>query len=163
MWKLYQRIWKEETIPKDWEYNVVISLHKKGDTTNCDNYRAICLAPVALKIYTRILERKLRALVEDDLEEEQVACRPGRQTQDQIYVIRILGEKLLEKGRKLNLAFLDLSSAFDRVPRDEIWRIMRKRGVNKKLTRVIESTYKSVKGLVRLMGQNQKNLKCQKE
>ena len=43
-------IWKEETIPSDWENAVLVPLHKKGSRTNCGNYRGISLLTVAFKI-----------------------------------------------------------------------------------------------------------------
>lgn len=76
LWDLFKRIWEEERIPKEWEYSIIIPIYKKGETSKCDNYRAICLSSVVLKIYTSILERKLRKEVEEDLEEEQGAFRP---------------------------------------------------------------------------------------
>ena len=135
LWDLFKKIWKEERIPKEWEYNIIIPIHKKGETSNCDNYRAICLSLVVLKIYTRILERKLREEVEEDFEEVEGAFRPGRQTQDSIFILRTIGEKLLAKNRKILLAFLDLKSAFDLVSRAEIWKTLMKKGITKKLIR----------------------------
>ncbi|PSN55292.1 hypothetical protein C0J52_01796, partial [Blattella germanica] len=145
-------IWDEERIPKEWEYNIIIPIYKTVETTKCDNYRAICLSSVVLKIYTRILERKLREEVEEDLEEEQGAFRPGRQTQDAISTLRMMGEKLLEKNKKVLLAFIDLKSAFDLVPRAEIWTTLKEKGIGNKLIRVIRSTYHSTKGIVRIDG-----------
>ena len=78
--EIYQNAWKEEKIPEEWKKNVIIPLHKKGSKTDCENYRAICLSPIALKIYTKILENRLRNVIEPDMEEEQCAFRPGRQT-----------------------------------------------------------------------------------
>jgi hypothetical protein len=55
--------------------------------------------------------------VEEELEEEQAAFRPGRQTQHWIYSLRAINEKITSRGGTINLAFLYLKSAFDRVPR----------------------------------------------
>ena len=52
--KLFQRVWEEENIPEDWEYNVIIFLNKKGGTARCENCRAVCLFSVVIKIYTRM-------------------------------------------------------------------------------------------------------------
>ena len=62
-----------------------MQVHKKGSNKECDNYRAICLSSVVYKMYTNILERRLRKIIEGKLEEEQAGFRPGRQTQDHIF------------------------------------------------------------------------------
>jgi hypothetical protein len=92
-----------------------VPIIKKGNS-NDDNYRAICLSPVVLKFYPRILEMRLREIVEPELEEEQGAYRPLRQTQDHIYAIRTMCEKFIDKGKDVYFAFLDLKAAFDLIP-----------------------------------------------
>ncbi|MGR0260158.1 reverse transcriptase domain-containing protein [Klebsiella pneumoniae] len=52
-------------------------MHKKGSTTECGNYRPISLLSVVYKIYTSILEKRLRRMVEEQLEPEQAGFRPG--------------------------------------------------------------------------------------
>ena len=41
--ELFNKIWEEERIPKDGEVRIVIPLFKKGDISNCSNYREITL------------------------------------------------------------------------------------------------------------------------
>ena len=90
---LLNQTWNEEKIPKEWENNTIIPIHKKGSTTKCQNYRAICLSSVMFKLYTRIIETRLRQQVQNKLEEEQGAFRPGRQTQDHIFTISNITDK----------------------------------------------------------------------
>ena len=35
--ELFNKMWKEERIPKDWEVGIVTPLLKKGDICNCSN------------------------------------------------------------------------------------------------------------------------------
>jgi hypothetical protein len=78
--KPFTKVWHEERIPKDWEKNIIIPLYKKGDSSKCENYRAVCLSSVALKALSRIIEARLRMAIEGELEEKQAAFRPGTQT-----------------------------------------------------------------------------------
>ena len=150
--KIMQKVWETECIPTEWEENIIIPLHKKGDTTNCENYRAICLSSVVSKLYTRIREKRLRIEIETRMEEEQAAFRPNRQTQDHIFSIRCYAEKALDKNKSVYLALLDLTSAFDIVPKQEIWKALEEMRVTDKLRRAIQSVYKTVKGRVRICG-----------
>ena len=147
--KLLQECWKQGKIPQRWRKTIVIPIHKKGNSNDCDNYRAISLSPVVLKVYTRVLESKLRQQIDHQLEDEQTAFRPGRQTQDQIFTIRTI----CEKGKEVFLAFLDLKAAFDKVPRKVMWETLRKKNVQTKLIRAIKSTFDNVIGCVRMSAQ----------
>jgi hypothetical protein len=107
-------VWHEERIPKDWERNIKIPLYKKRDSSRCENYRAVCLSSVALKAFSRIIEARLRMAIEGELEEEQAAFRPSRQTQDPIYSIRNLQEENSENESGLLEHEVSLLPSFTR-------------------------------------------------
>ena len=69
-----------ESVPSDWQKGVISPLFKKGEKTSCNNYRGITLLSHARKIYTRILEKRLRNSVEGILDDSQYGFRPGRGT-----------------------------------------------------------------------------------
>ncbi|XP_022203759.2 uncharacterized protein LOC111060407 [Nilaparvata lugens] len=129
------------------------STPQKGNTTDCENYRAVCLSSVVCKVYTRILEKRLRSVVEEQLEEEQCAFRPGRQTQDHIFSIRSICSKSIEKGKQVYLAFLDLRAAFDTVSKEALWETLAAKNVPQKLQRAIKSVFNNVTAVVRTCGQ----------
>ena len=39
--ELFNKIWEEEWVPKDWEVGIVIPLFKKGNISNCTNYSCV--------------------------------------------------------------------------------------------------------------------------
>lgn len=160
--RIFQQAWTMEKVPKDWERNIIVPLYKKGDSTDCNNYRAICLSAVAFKIYSRILENRLRSEIEHRIQDEQAAYRPGRQTQDHIYTIRALTEKRLDKNKELYIACLDLKAAFDMVPRRFIWEALERLDVSVKLRRVIKGINTETIGLVRLNGQKSTEFKMER-
>ena len=70
-----------------------------------------------MKLLERILDKRLRERVEQELGEEQLGFRRGRGTTDGMFSLRQLVEKRLERQGLMALAFMDQEKAFDTVPR----------------------------------------------
>lgn len=96
IWLIFKKA-RDENLIADWEVNVIIFLYKKSNEKKYENYRAISLALVTFKLYTKIVESRLRKKVENKLKEDQAVFRKGGQAQDYFSVIR----NIIEKQRKL--------------------------------------------------------------
>ena len=55
---VFQTAWEWGKLPSEWGTNIIVSLNKRVNKKNCQNYRTICLSSVGFKLYTRILENK---------------------------------------------------------------------------------------------------------
>jgi len=53
MFKICQTIRKDENVPTIWNESIIIPLHKKGDKTDCENYKGILLLNSAYKIFSK--------------------------------------------------------------------------------------------------------------
>jgi hypothetical protein len=42
--KLINSIWNKEELPDQWKESIIVPVHKKGDKTDCNNYRGISLS-----------------------------------------------------------------------------------------------------------------------
>ena len=58
-------------------------------------------------------------------------------------------EKHREKQKGLHMVFIDLEKAYDRVPRQEVWRCMREKGVPEKYVRIIQEMYERAEANVK--------------
>lgn len=121
---MFNQVWREGKIPKEWRRAVICPIHKKGDKKECGNYRGIALLVGASKIYEIILERRFRTAVEDKIGEWQHGFRPGKSTTDLIFYMKMLTEKTIEWDKKACDAFTDLEKAFDRINRERLWRVL---------------------------------------
>ena len=63
--------WQSGTVPLDWQTGVVVPLFKKGDRRVCSNYQGITLLSLPGKVYSGVLERRIRPIVEPQIQEEQ--------------------------------------------------------------------------------------------
>ena len=48
---LFNTIWETETAPKTWKQGLIVKLPKKGDLTDCGNWRGITLTSVPSKVF----------------------------------------------------------------------------------------------------------------
>lgn len=85
------------------------------------NYRGVSLLSTAYKIYTAILNEKLKEDLEKKkiLSETQAGFRKQRGTIDNVYILQhIVERELTRKGGKVYAFFVDVKSAFDNVNRE---------------------------------------------
>ena len=89
---LFQEAWDTEEVPQEWRKGYIIKLPKKGDLSECKNWRGIQLLSLPSKIFTRIILERIRAAVYEKLRDEQAGFRAGRSCADQIATLRIIIE-----------------------------------------------------------------------
>jgi len=80
----------------------------------CGNYRTVSLS-VTGKVYTKVLQQRLKRYVEEEMSEEFAGIIKGRGTMQQIFLIRQFSEKYTEMNRTLYNNFIDFKQAFDSV------------------------------------------------
>ena len=84
------KIWQSGEWPTSWTQSLVITLPKKGNLQQCQNYRTISLISHASKVMLKILLNRLKPQAETTIAEEKAAFRPGRKATEQIFIPRIL-------------------------------------------------------------------------
>ena len=133
-----EKLWINEEAPEDLRDGLMAIIYKKkGDKSDCGNYRGIMLLSVAGKILAKILNNRLTSITEQILPESQNGFRPARGTTDMIFTVRQLQEKCREQQKPLYLAFIDLAKAFDSVKRELLWAILSKAGCPQKFIRIL--------------------------
>ena len=139
--ELFNKIWEEESVPEDWLRGLIIKLPKKGDLTSCENWRGITLMSIVAKVLGRVLIKRIVAGTDAELRGEQAGFRKGRNTTEQIFVLRNIIEQVAEWNSSLYLCFVDYEKAFDSIHRDTLWKIMRCYGLPTKIKRMVQVTY----------------------
>jgi len=94
--KLITSICNKEELPEEWKELIIVSIYKKGDKTDCNNYRGISLLPNTYKILSNILPSRLIPYAEEVIGDHQCGFRRNRSTTDHIFCIRQILEKKCE-------------------------------------------------------------------
>jgi hypothetical protein len=55
IYKLINSNWNKEELAVEWKESIIIPIYKKGDKTDCSNYRAISLLSTTYKILYNVL------------------------------------------------------------------------------------------------------------
>ena len=99
------KIWKTGEWPTTWTQTLVITLPKKGNLQLCQNYRTISL--ISLKVMLKIILNRHQPQADEIIAEEQAGFRAKSSTTEQIFNLRILGEKYLQHQQNLYHVFTD--------------------------------------------------------
>ena len=152
MYKLIVLIWEKEEIPKEWSSGLICPILKKGDKSECKNYRGIMLLDIAYKILSTVIFGKINRYAEQILEDQQCGFRQERSTTEQIFVMRQIMEKCHENGIPLHILFIDFKQAFDSINRKYLYKVMKEYKIPNKLIRLTKMTLENSKARVLIGG-----------
>ena len=88
------KIWQMGQWPISWAQSLVITLPKKGNLQQCQNYRTVSLISHPSKVMLKIILNRVKPQAEI-IAEEQAGFRAGRSTTEQIFNLDILCEKYI--------------------------------------------------------------------
>jgi hypothetical protein len=69
--KLIISIWNKGELPEERRESIILPIYKKGDKTDCNNYRGISLLTTTYKILSNILLSRLIPYSEDVIGDHQ--------------------------------------------------------------------------------------------
>ena len=130
----------------------IITLFKKGDKGDCNNYRGISLLSVTGKVFARVLLPRLQQIASRIYPESQCGFRSGRSTVDMIFSVRHIQEKCTEQRQPLHTAFVDLTKAFDMVSRHGLFAVLQKLGCPPTLLSLTRSLHYNMSAVVSFDG-----------
>ena len=135
-------------MPDEWKNSTLVSIYKnKGNIQNCKNYRGIKLMSYTMKLWERVIEQRLRKGI--DVSKNQFGFMPDRSTMEAIYLLRRLMERYRDHQKDLYMVFIDLENAYDRVPREVLWRVLEKKWVRIAYIQALKDMYHSAGTKVR--------------
>ena len=109
-------------LPKDWTAANIVPIFKKGDKTNTRNYRPVSLTSIICKMLERIRNDKLVDYfnVNNIIVDNQHGFHDRRSCKTQLLCSIHDSSEAIDKGCSVDIAFLDISRAFDSVPHGKL-------------------------------------------
>jgi hypothetical protein len=131
----------KEEFPQQWKESIIVPIHKKGDKTDCNNYRSISLLPTAYKILSKILLARLTPYVNEITGDNQCGFCRNRSVTSHIFYIRQIVEKKWEHNWTVHQLFIDFKKAYDSVKREVLYNILLEFDISKKPVRLIKCVW----------------------
>jgi hypothetical protein len=98
-------------LPEDLKESIVVPICKKGDATDCSNYRGSLLS-TKYKILSIIQLSKLTPYAEEIIGDHQCGFQRNRSTTDHIFCIRQMLKKSWKYNEAVQQLFIRLQESF---------------------------------------------------
>ena len=138
---LLNTCWTSKMVPDEWSKDIIVKLPRKGNQTDCNNWRGICLLSIPGKILSTILLKRLRLAVDVPLKEEQAGFRAGRSCTEQIFTLRNIIDQCIEFQKPIVINFIDFKKAFDSVHCESLWKIAKIYGIPEQFIDIFKAIY----------------------
>ena len=152
--KLFNIIYDQGVIPSAWTTGIIKPIYKqKGCRKDPDNYRPITILSCLGKLFTSILNNRLKSYIEVEhiIGEEQIGFRENYSTIDGVFCLYTLIEMMKKRKYNLFCAFIDLKKCFSSIWREGLWhKINSNMQLGRKMTKSIMSIYKNVKSCIQM-------------
>ena len=141
-------IWSTLTVPTSWLHANIICLHKKGSQKDPANYRGISIGANMSRILSKVIIGRIKEAYEEHISDCQFGFRKNRSTMDGIFVMK----NIIEKTKDPFIAiYVDLTAAYDHIPRDFLFRVLKFRLKANYLLDILHLMYRkttaSIKGM----------------
>ena len=141
-------IWTSVKVPSMWLHCSITCLFKKGLMSLAANYRGISIGANMSRILAKLIMDRLKNAYEAHIGKEQFGFRHNRSTSDALFITRMIIEKC--QGT-LVAVYIDLTAAYDHVPRDFLFKVLAMRTGATLLIAILKKMYEgttaSIKGM----------------
>ena len=144
--RIVNNLWNNYDLPKSWGQSSLRTLWKgKGSKKDPSKYRGLSIGSTVCKLIVNIILSRLRSWYENQISDEQNGFRSNRGTTDGIYTVKRVHQISHRKQQSVFLLFVDLSAAFDHIPRKWLFDSIKLRFTNQltpTLIKILETLYR---------------------
>ena len=138
---LLQRVLEDGEVPVEWREANVVPIFKNGNRGEASNYRPVSLTSQISKVLESIIRDEIVSFFEryGVIKETQHGFRKGKSCLTNLLVFLDRITRCIDEGGSMDVGFLNLAKAFDKIPHKRLIEKLRKHGIGGKLKCVIES------------------------
>ena len=160
--KIFNQILEKKQIPTTWKEAKIILLYKKGDKADVKNYRPISLLSHLYKIFTKVIQNRIKDILDTNQPREQAGFRAGFSTTDHVQAINQLIEKANEYQLQLCLGFVDYQKAFDSIEHTNMFDALRKINIEEGYVSILEDIYTNTVARIHIDNDVSREVKIQR-
>ena len=141
--EIVRRIWEDLEMPENWSKLRLKPIFKnKGSKMDPAMYRGMMTSATSSKVLVQIILDRVREHYENSILPSQYGFRRNKSTKDAIFIARQVIKKF--QGEIFG-CFVDLTAAYDHLPRPMLWQVLRLRfgDKNEKIVKILEKLYEN--------------------
>ena len=150
IFQMVKLIWNDEKVPDDLKVSIIAPIPKIPNPLLASDYRPISLIPVAIKLITSIMAKRILKSYNSRFSKSQAGFRSKEECIGQIIALHdtIRWSQLQQKDTYVCL--IDIKQAFDSVPHIPLQQAIYNFGIRGKMFNLIKDMYTNSKCKVRL-------------
>ena len=143
---LFNIIFTSASYPIAWTRAKLFMLFKCGSRNDPNNYRGISVINSIAKLYDMVLCNRLELWFKPY--REQAGAQKGRGCLEHIVTLRLLADYSKKKKKKLFITFVDFSKAYDLVPRQMLFTVLKNLGCGAAMLSAIVAMYSVTQSVI---------------
>lgn len=156
LYQLLREIYETGKLPTDFVESKCITIPKKGNATDCNNYRTISLLSHASKILLNIVKIRLKGKINEQLADDQFGFRKEKGTREAILALKQILERRIDVDLPTFVTFIDLEKAFDKVDWILLMKTLKNKRIDWKDRRLILNLYRTQTMIIDVNGVTKK-------
>jgi hypothetical protein len=113
-----------EELPEEWKESIIVPIYKKGNKTDCSNYRNISLLLTTHKILSNILFSRLTPYAEEIIGDHQCGFQSNGSITDHIFCICQVLEKAWKYNEAVRQLCIDFKKTYDSIRKEVFYDIL---------------------------------------
>jgi len=145
--QLFNLLYDKACIPACWKQAKLSPLYRKGSLLDPNNYRMLAVSGTMYRIYANVVRSLLTewCVATGQIPDTQYGFYPGHNTLQPMFIhwhLQHAARTIKPNGSpRLHAAFIDFKQAYDTIPRDALWKHLRRTRIPAPFLSVIQDMY----------------------